>query len=167
MSSISQWILRLTIFLLTAILIVPISSRNIWCVQYCHCQAIRRSPRNASKTHVEATSLTELYNGVYNICCNGNCDLVNTTFKQLAGPKGPLWQKICVDCNEHITTKSFGLMPVTYCKNVRNDLDYETIDDDDVPMPRCENVICGKCLLEQSTNKRRRTQRKFDGFNGR
>ena len=63
-----------------------------------------------------------------------------------------------------ITTKSFDLLPVYYCQNVRNCRDGGDFNEEDENIPHCENVVCATCSLPDE--KRDRSQRKFSGFNG-
>lgn len=90
----------------------------------------------------------------------------STTFRQLMDPlKGPLYQRVCIICDNPITSKSFaGLLPVLYCENVTNP---NCVEDDDASenAPTCQNVRCGECNLPSV--KRNRTQRDFAGYNGR
>lgn len=90
----------------------------------------------------------------------------NTTFRQLMDPvKGPLYQRVCIVCDNPITSKSFvGLLPVSYCENVTNPNNVAEDDETEIS-PSCQNVRCGKCNLP--TDKRNRTQRVFEGYNGR
>lgn len=91
-------------------------------------------------------SLTKLYRGKYNVCHKGKCFMKSTTFKQLIEPtKGRLYNKVCVECDKPITTKSFARLPVSFWKNVQHPNAYS--DDDDNQLPCCERVVCGDCSL--------------------
>jgi hypothetical protein len=107
---------------------------------------------------------TECYNMRYNVCRDAKCVLLNTTYKSFAGPKGLLWKKKCVECDIKITTKTFDLLPVYYCENVRN-WEAGEFDDDVATLPQCQNVICGNCARPPE-KQRERTKILFKGMNG-
>lgn len=122
------------------------------------CPVIATVPNVAWKTLVKPCN-----NGKSFICRNEDCLTLTTSFKQHAEPHGRLHNRLCVKCGKPITPKCFSsLLPIEYCRYVRNCDDYGISGDD--AFPRCGNVVCGECSVPK--NKRGRKQRSFPGFNG-
>lgn len=121
------------------------------------------APTMLSEVGEEWKSLVTLFQEKYYICRDKKCVMISSTLKAYAEPRGRLHNKRCVQCDKTINVKSFGLLPVEFCRFVRNEMDYS--DDDDVDqLPRCTNVVCGVCALPKA--KRQSKQIIFGGMNG-